>query len=141
ERATASPELRRCLEEWLAGKGLPPLHFLVEPDTLSRLHDRRVFVAGREGEVVGFLIATPLPCREGWLVERRVRGRPAPNGTTEAMLAAAVRAMCDAGSRYVTLGLSPLSARLGRPGEGAPLWMRLLLGWLRAHAHRFYDFE
>lgn len=141
ERAARSPALRRCLEEWLAGKGLPPLHFLVEPGTLSRLFDRRVFVAERADEVVGFLVATPIPVRDGWLVEQMVRGREAPNGTTELMLDALVRAACDRGSRYVTLGLSPLSDRAGRPGEGAPPWMRLLLGWLRAHVHRFYNFE
>jgi phosphatidylglycerol lysyltransferase len=33
--ATAHPELQECLEEWLATRGLPPLHFLVEPRTLA----------------------------------------------------------------------------------------------------------
>jgi phosphatidylglycerol lysyltransferase len=141
ERARDSEVLHRCLEAWLAGKGLPPLHFLVEPETLSRLYDRWVFVAERGEEVVGFLVATPIPRRDGWLVEQMVRAPDAPNGTNERMIDAAVRAMRDRGSRYVTLGLSPLSGRAGRPGEGAPPWMRLLLGWLRAHVHRFYNFE
>ena len=45
DRATNDPALERCLHEWLAGRGLPPLRFLVEPDTLGRLWDRRIFVA------------------------------------------------------------------------------------------------
>lgn len=141
ERAGNSPALHRCLEEWLAGKGLPPLHFLVEPQTLSRLYDRRVFVAERGAEVVGFLVASPIPLRQGWLVEQMVRGRAAPNGTSELLIDAATRALRDAGARYLTLGLSPLSNRAGPPGAGAPPWMRLLLGWLRAHVHRFYNFQ
>lgn len=140
-RAHDSPALAACLREWLSEKGLPPLHFLVEPDTLSRLYDRRVFVAERDEEVVGFLIASPVPQRRGWLVEQMIRGAGAPNGTTELLLDAAVTAMRVAGDEYVSLGLSPLSSRAARAGEGAPLWVRLLLGWLRAHARRFYDFE
>ena len=37
--------------------------FLVEPDTLSMLIDRRVFVAERGGQVIGFLVASPVPLR------------------------------------------------------------------------------
>src|SRR5690606_19812569 len=106
-----------CLRQWLSEKGLPPLHFLVEPDTLSRLYDRRVFVAERDEEVVGFLIASPVPQRRGWLVEQMIRGAGAPNGTTELLLDAAVTAMRVAGDEYVSLGLSPLSSRAARPGE------------------------
>src|SRR2546423_13388178 len=40
------PALRRCLPEWLATRHLPPLHFLVEPETLDHLRDRRGFVGG-----------------------------------------------------------------------------------------------
>jgi phosphatidylglycerol lysyltransferase len=141
ERAAGHPALHRALEEWLAGKGLPPLHFLVEPETLSRLYDRRVWVAQREEAVAGFLVASPVPRRRGCLIEQFVRGAAAPNGTTELMIDAAVRAMRAAGDEYVTLGLSPLSDRAGPPGENAAGWLRFLLGWTRAHVHRFYNFE
>src|SRR5690606_22890367 len=36
ERARGHTELRRCLAEWLASRGLPPLHFLIETRTLER---------------------------------------------------------------------------------------------------------
>ena len=52
------------LEQWIE-RGLPPLHFLVEPRTLERLADRKVFVAELKGEVVGFLVASPVPVRNG----------------------------------------------------------------------------
>lgn len=140
-RAAGHPELARCLREWLDGRGLPPLHFLVEPNTLSRLEDRRVFVASRGERVEGFLVATPIPARRGWLVEQLVRGATAPNGTAELLIDAAVRAMIEAGDRHVTLGLSPLSHRAGVPGRPGPRWLRLLFAWTRAHTHRFYNFE
>jgi phosphatidylglycerol lysyltransferase len=140
-RAARHPALLRCLAEWLDGRGLPPLRFLVEPHTLGRLWDRRVFVARRDGEPVGFLVASPVPARQGWLVEQFVRGRGAPNGTSELMVAAAMAALAADGARWVTLGLSPLSSRAGFTQLPVPPWLRLTLGWVRAHARRFYNFE
>lgn len=149
ERAYGHPELHRCLEEWLDSRGLPPLHFLVEPETLERLYDRRIFVAEQAAAVVGFLVASPVPARRGWLIEQFVRGHAAPNGTTELMLDAAWRDLADSGAEWVTLGLSPLSTRAatraatraGLESAGPPLWLRLLLGWMRAHGRRFYNFD
>ncbi len=140
ERAESSPALRDILSQWLATRGLPPLHFLVEPDTLSRLGDRRVFVATREDQPVAFLVASPVPCRRGWLIEQFVRGTGAVNGTTQLMVDTAMRGVADSGAEYVTLGLAPLSRRAGH-GEHNPLWLRGILGWVRAHGRRFYNFD
>lgn len=141
EEATGHPALRRVLNEWLATRGLPPMHFLVEPDTLTRLLDRRVLVArSRTGEIVAFLVASPAPARGGWLIEQFVRGRNAPNGTVELLLDSAVRSFAADRYGYVTLGLAPLS-RHGAGPEANPMWLRLLLRWVRAHGRRFYNFE
>ena len=139
--ATGDPGLRRVLAEWLATRGLPPMHFLVEPDTLARLFDRRIFVArSRSTQIIAFLVASPAPARGGWLIEQFVRGRDAPNGTVELLLDAAMRALASEGHDYVTLGLAPLS-RHGVPREANPAWLRLALRWVRAHGRRFYNFE
>lgn len=132
--------LRRVLGEWLATRGLPPLHFLVEPETLDRLEDRRVFVARREGAVVGFVVTSPIPARDGWLVEQFVRGRGAVNGTIELLLAGAVRALADDGAALVTLGLAPLSRHGPAHADAAP-WLRATLRLVRAHGRRFYNFD
>jgi len=139
--ATNHPALRRCLAEWLGTRGLPPLRFLVEPNTLGQLADRRVFVAERGGHVVGFLIASPVPARGGWLVEQIVRGRGAASGTNELLVDAAMRALAAAGSEYVTLGLAPLSRRAPANPRSGGLWLRLVLRWVRAHGRRFYNFD
>lgn len=139
--SASDPALRRTLDEWLATRGLPALHFLVEPETLERLWDRRLFVAERGAEVVGFLVASPVPARNGWLVEQIVRGAAAPNGTNELLVDAAMRALARDGATYVTLGLSPLSSHAFQIDGANPLWLRVLLGWVRAHGRRFYNFE
>ena len=141
EVAENHPALRRCLADWLERRGLPPLHFMVEPETLSDLRDRRVFVAQRgDGEAVGFTVLSPVPSREGWLVEQIVRGRAAPNGTAELLIDSAMRAIAKSGSRYATLGLSPLSERALVAPASQPLWLRLTLRWVRLHGARFYNF-
>jgi phosphatidylglycerol lysyltransferase len=135
------PALRRCLTEWLATRHLPPLHFLVEPETLSRLEDRRVFVAERgEREVVAFTVLSPVPSRNGWLVEQIVRGLSAPNGTAELLIDSAMRAIAASGATYATLGLSPLSQRAGFDPPHQPMWLRFVLRWVRLHGARFYNF-
>ncbi|GJG88237.1 hypothetical protein tb265_34180 [Gemmatimonadetes bacterium T265] len=146
ERPAASicddPALRRVLRQWLATRGLPTLHFLVEPETFARLGDRRVFVAERGGEAVGFLVLTPVPARNGWLTEQFVRGTAAPNGTIEMLLASAAAAVAAEQAQYFTLGLAPLSRRGSPPPDaGVPLWLWLALRWVRAHGRRFYDFD
>jgi len=139
--AENNPDLRRCLEEWLATRGLPPLHFMVEPETLSRLQDRRVFVARRGAkEVVAFTLLSPVPARDGWLVEQIVRGKRAPNGTAELLIDSAMRAIGASGASYATLGLSPLSQRAGIPQPRQPMWVRVALEWVRRHGARFYNF-
>ncbi len=140
-RASENPRLHRCLEQWLETRGLPPLHFLVEPETLGRLYDRRIFVAEQEGAALGFLVASPVPARRGWLIEQIVRGHAAPNGTAELLIDAAWRALAASGAEYVTLGLSPLSSRSGVAPPRQHLWLRALLRWTRAHGRRFYNFE
>lgn len=141
EKASKNAELQACLHEWLAAKGLPPLHFLVEPETLARLFDRRVFVATRAGAVVGFVLLSPVATRNGWLFEQFIHRPGAPNGTVELMIDTTMRALAAGGFDYATLGLSPLSSRAAVEPFENPRWLRILLAWLRAHTNRFYNFE
>lgn len=141
EKAQNNPALTNCLRRWLESKGLPPLHFLVEPDTLSRLFDRRVFVAEKDGEVIGFVLLSPVARRNGWLFEQFPHQPGAPNGTVELMIDAAMRALAADNFEYATLGLSPLSVRARVEPFENPLWLRFLLAWMRKHGQRFYNFD
>jgi len=141
EEATNHPELWRLLREWLETRGLPPLHFLVEPETLGLIEGRRIFVAEREGTPVGFVVLSPVPGRKGWLTEQFVRGPGAPNGTVELTLDTAIRTVAADGDAYVTMGIVPLAEHGVGSSEGNPRWLRLLLKWIRAHGRRFYDFD
>jgi len=139
--ASGNEQLKRCLHEWLDSKGLPPLHFVIEPDTLERLENRRIFVAEQNETVVGFLLLSPIPKRNGWLTEQFPHVPSAPNGTVELMMDAAMRKLGDEGCDYITLGLSPLSRRATIEPFDNPIWLRFLLAWMRKHFQRFYNFD
>ena len=64
-RVEQSAEIRGCLSEWLEDRPLPSLHFLIEPETLGDLADRRVFVAEQGEKVIAFLVASPIPAATG----------------------------------------------------------------------------
>jgi phosphatidylglycerol lysyltransferase len=141
ELAAGRAALQACLEEWLATHPFPTLRFLTAPVDLGEMCDRRLFVAGMGGAVLGFLIATPVPDRNGWLIEQIVRGRAAPNGTAELLVDAAMQKLAADGAEYVTLGLAPLSQRAATETETKESWLRLVLTWVRAHGRRFYNFD
>jgi phosphatidylglycerol lysyltransferase len=136
-------ELQRCLAEWLAARPLPPLHFLTEADTLGGvLEDRRLYVAMRGGgRVVAFLVASPVPLRNGFLIEQIARGAGCPNGTAELLIDAAMRDLAARGVTYVTQGLVALSTQARAAMNANPLWLRALMAWARAHGNRFYNFR
>lgn len=144
--AMAALDLQRVLARWLAGRGLPPLHFLVEPATLDRLDDRRIFVArhgeaGTDEPISAFAVLSPIPARNGWLVEQFPRVPRAPNGTIELLLTSAVSAIAQSGSSYVTLGLAPLARRDDLAHDSEPRWLRVALRFAALHGKRFYNFS
>lgn len=139
--AENNPQLRAILHEWLDTRGLPTLHFLVEPETLSELRDRRLFVAQISGDVVGFVTLCPIPARNGWLTEQFVRGHHAPNGTVELMLFEASKAICGEGAGFVTMGIVPLVLPENDVPSREPIWLNILRKWAKAHYIRFYNFR
>jgi phosphatidylglycerol lysyltransferase len=142
ERGRTDADLRTCLEDWLSRRYLPPLHFMTEPDTLDGvLHDRLLWVAMRAEQPVGFLLASPVPQRNGYLLEQIVRSRHAPNGTAELLIDAAMRSLAEKECSYATLGLVALAQHAGDTITENPFWLRAVLGWARAHGCRFYNFR
>lgn len=130
--------LRSVLTTWLDSKGLPPLHFLVEPETLGFLDDRRTFIAEQNNEIVAWLNLCPIPLKNGWLTEQFPRFPHAPNGSVELLMDYAARTLAKENYDYLTMGMVPLSSHCNRAHD--PAWLKFILGWVRAHGRRFYNF-
>jgi phosphatidylglycerol lysyltransferase len=137
--AREDPGIQGILREWLASRRLPPMHFLVEPEVLSGIvEDRLLFVARRHGRVVAFLVASPVPGCNGYLIEELARSPHAPNGTSELLIDAAMRRFAELGCTYATMGLVALASGTT---DANPFWLRTLMSIARAHANRFYNFR
>lgn len=122
-------EVERLRAEWLGSRAMEPLGFIVEVDPFYAAAEHLYFAAFLRGRAVQFLSAVPIPARDGWLVEDMLRGRHAPNGTTELLLAALMQRLGGDPS-WVTPGLTPLA--------GPVTW------WLRLTRHvtvALYDFS
>lgn len=141
ERASTDARLLRILDEWIESRNLPSMHFLVEPQTLQRLYDRKIFTALRNGIPVGFVIISPIPLRQGWLVEQIIRGHNAVNGTAELLLFHAMNFLQQEQAQIVTLGLSPLSVKSNIAQKKLPWWIHSVLTIVRKHGKRFYNFD
>ena len=142
ETAAADPEIRCVLREWVHGRRLPPLHFLVEPDVFDGVvADRLVLVARREGKMTAFLVASPVPARNGYLVELLARSAAAPNGTSELLIDEVMRRAAGRDCTYMTLGLVALAHAADPEIASNPFWLRPLMRFARVHANRFYSFR
>ena len=62
EQAYGHAELHRCLGEWLSTRGSPPMHFLIEPQTLERLFDLLVASLSRKDRERLLVFSLPRPC-------------------------------------------------------------------------------
>lgn len=122
-------ELYLARAAWLSTRKMPPMGFLVDVELLQFANERALWVARREGELVGVLGAVPVYLRRGWFCEDLLRLPAAPNGTAELLIDAAMRDFAAIDCRWATLGMVPLSGVRG--------WLR----GARALGSRLYDFE
>ncbi len=123
-------EVEQLLQRWLESRPMAPMGFLVQLHLFGFVEERRCFVAERDGRAVAFLNAVPVYGRNGWFLEDLLRAPEAPNGSTELLIDAAMKAAGQEGVEYVTLGLAPLAG----PVTG---WLRLA----RRLGAALYDFE
>lgn len=118
------------ISHWLEGRRIAQLGFVIDLDPFHEVHERRVFVAEREGSIVGVLIAIPIYGSNGWLIDNMLRDPSAPNGTVELLFDLALRTFGEQKCSYVTLGLSPFV------GVSSPL-----IEFIRDATGYFYNFK
>jgi phosphatidylglycerol lysyltransferase len=133
EEVAEGTPLREALEamvaRWRATRALASMGFLVQVEPFREPAERILFVAERADAPVALLSIAPVFARGGWLFEDLLRDPCAPNGTTELLVDAGMRAVAARASRWATLGLAPLA------GPVAP-WLARVRRW----ATPFFNF-
>jgi phosphatidylglycerol lysyltransferase len=121
--------IQRIAKTWLGLRGMAPMGFVVQLEPFTKLEEKNLFAAERDGTLIGMLALAPLYAR-GFLIEDLLRDPSAPNGTTEALIDAAMKHAAATGTHYVTLGLAPLAGDVSKP-----------LRAFREHASILFDFR
>ncbi|MEO7112661.1 MAG: DUF2156 domain-containing protein [Polyangiaceae bacterium] len=129
EAAALHEGIRRLVATWLGLRGMAPMTFAVRIEPFTALEEKRLFVAERDGVLLGMVALAPLYAR-GWLIEDLFRDPSAPNGTTETLIDAAMKSAAASGSTFVTLGLAPLAGDVSKS-----------LRTFRDHASILFDFR
>jgi phosphatidylglycerol lysyltransferase len=104
-------EVGELCEKWLNGRSAGiGFGWLFRLAPFSNEETKRYFAArDASGTLVGMLAASPIPARDGWYLEDIQRSVDAPDGTTDLLVAEALRAFAADGSLLATLGTVPLS--------------------------------
>ncbi len=139
-------QAEKVIIEWQRAHKMATMSFVVHLDAFSFASERRYFLAERksaddaESAAVGFLSLVPIYARGGFFLEDLVRTPAAPNGTTEALIDAAMRALGVEGKTYATLGLSPLR-NTHQSHYAQPRWAVAIFHVSRRLFDPLYSFE
>ena len=141
-RATPSDrdDILALTKAWLATRKTEGFSLLLGLDPDLFADEKKVFVAHREGRLVGYLSCTPIYARNGWYFEDVIRSADAPRGTNHVLIREALRVLREEGYRMATLGAAPL----GRIREGSTHGRRLVnrtLEFAYDHFNAFYNFK
>jgi len=144
ESAELSAQLAELDRQWLAGKGAHELAVLIGERSGPADRFRRLFVAERDGTVLGYISYSPVPgSRPGWLHDLTRRRPDAPPGVMELIVADTIdrlrREAGDGEPGWLHFGFTPftgLDERHRVPG-GSPA-VDSVVGLLARHGAKLY---
>ncbi|GAA3458639.1 DUF2156 domain-containing protein [Saccharothrix longispora] len=106
-------QVRALDEAWLGTKGpdVKPLEFLVGQTGGPYQHLRRLFVAEREGTLVGYVSYAPVyGPQAGWMHDLSRRQPDSPPGVMEAINKAALDTFREEGVKWLHFGFTPFTS-------------------------------
>lgn len=140
------PEDHEAIEDviasWLGTRSTEGFSLQLGVDPYSFAERKRVFVAERDGEIVGYLSCTPIYARNGWYFEDLIRARDAPRGTNHLLVREALSTLRDEGYAIATLGSAPLGRIREDEEEGqSRRLVNRALEFAYEHFNAFYNFK
>lgn len=127
--ADPPPALDEIDRRWLRDKGwhVKRMTFLVGERTGRGTPHRRLFVAERDGAVIGYVSYSPsYGSRPGWLYDLTRRTPEASVGTIELINFAALQAFTEEGAEWLHLGLTPFAGLGTEPANASAVLGRMV---------------
>jgi len=141
EGAPLRSELVRIVDSWADQKALPPMGFMVTLELFQHATLRRYFVVESGGAVQGFAVCVPIFGRNGWLLEDMILRPTAPSGSSEALVDAVMRRLCDEGAQVVSLGMVALAGLDAGESAGRHTVLTWILRFCSRTMGWLYNFE
>ncbi len=108
--ATLKKETAQLCMHWLDTRpSATTFGWLVALDPFLHSEYKKYFAARVNGDLVGFLAASPIPARKGWYLEDVLREPDAPQGTATLLIVEALAKLKAEGALLATLGTAPLA--------------------------------
>lgn len=108
---TFRAEVGDLCEKWLKSRPANiKFGWLFELSPFQFEEKKKYFTArNAQGKLVGLLVASPIPVRNGWYLEDVLRLSDAPNGTADLLVFETIKILIGKGASFATLGTSPLA--------------------------------
>ena len=134
--------LREIHAEWRSGHVVEFGGFMNASDPFELMGERRYFVLkSAKGRVESYLVATPVPGRQGYFLEDLIARRPAPRGAGELLTLEAMVALGESGAKEASLGVVSLTTMDSRANDGLPKAIKFLMVQVPAAMATVYNFD
>ena len=133
-------------DDWLGTRKMDALAFLNQVDPWYRQADKRYFKIDHQGRTLAFLAAIPVWAGDGWYLIDLIRRADSPAGSTELLLLQSMNGLREAGAKFCTMGVAPLSG-IENAGKypasdfGANRRTYGLLHWMYEKGNALYNFK
>ncbi len=136
-------EVEELGEKWLATRQAGvKFGWLFDLEPFQNAECKKFFEArDAENKLVGVLVASPIPARDGWYLEDVLREPDAPKGTAEILVAETMRILAAQGAKIATLGTVPLAEKGSELTEGNNLLTKKCLQIARKNLNLIYNFD
>lgn len=126
--------------DWLTTRKTKGFSFLLKLTPFENLEDKILFVAEKEGAIVGYISAVPIYGRKGYYFEDIIRSSDAPLGTNQLLVLSALEYLKKQGYEVASLGTAPLW-NIEHSDLNTHTKTKKLLTFIYKNVHGFYNFQ
>ncbi len=133
--------LRDIYREWRGSHAVELSGFLNATDPFRYMTERRYFVLRSPRRVESYLVATPVPGRNGFFLEDLASRPHAPRGAGELLTLESMVRLSDSGAAEASLGVVSLTTMESNAGARLPKLIRFLMVQVPTYMSAVYNFN
>ncbi len=133
--------LHQIHKEWRSSHAVELSGFMNATDPFQYMKERRYFVLRSPRRVESYLVATPVPGRNGFFLEDLVARHHAPRGAGELLTLETMVRLGEGGAKEASLGVVSLTTMQGNAAAQLPGLIRFLIVQIPTYMSTIYNFS